>query len=158
VALTPSILQLSMRATRKPALCAALLLPVVLFSVVWTNFALWRCQFDGLARSECCCPKGASGDDTGQDSTEAPTAPTMAPAQCCDVEQHLVDRAPAQAARSSTAQLAEAITAALALIPAGFLDDLGPPLEDQDPAAPRPDDDGPPRGRSILAQKQALLI
>jgi hypothetical protein len=140
--------------TRRQVLSAALLLPVLL-SVVWSNLALWRCQYDGLARSECCCPKPA-GDGDDDSAGQAPAAATIAPAECCDIEQYLVDRAPAEAARASAAQLAAAVTAALAVVPSGLLEHLAPTASD--PAPVRPPDDGPPRGRSILSQKQALLI
>jgi hypothetical protein len=81
---------------RTRILSAALLLPLVLFSAVWTSFRLWRCQ-DGLARSQCCCPS-----KTKADAPAAITATLTRPG-CCDIEQHDVDKAPAETARDKTA-------------------------------------------------------
>lgn len=139
-----------MRNTRKRILSAALLLPVVLFSAVWTSFALWRCGYDGIARTECCCPK----------KPEQPSASSAAAAvltgACCQMEQHEIDRAPAEAARNSGAHMAAVAGATVAAIPAGFLPAFEPPLLRS--VSVWLEDDGPPRGRTLVAQKQALLI
>lgn len=142
-----------MSTTRKRILSAALLLPVVLFSVVWTSFALWRCQYDGVARSRCCCPKDSA--DRATDSSGAAKVAFIAPSACCEIEQYEVDKAPAEAGRTAS-QLAAMFSSAVAALPVALL----PPVEVLLPRSATVwfDDDGPPGGRSLLAQKQALLI
>jgi hypothetical protein len=142
-----------MSTTRKRTVSAALLLPLVLFSVVWTSFALWRCQYDGVARARCCCPKDAA-DQRKVDPAESAGLATITSTACCEIEKYEVDKAPAEAARSAS-QLAM-LSSAIAALPVTLLLPSAPRL-------PRSvaiwfDDDGPPRGRSLLAQKQALLI
>jgi hypothetical protein len=122
----------------------------MLFSVAFTSFALWRCQFDGLARSACCCPKATADDPR--------PGPTLVEGECCDVEHYAVGKAPAEAARPGAAQLAAmfshvavAAAASLPLVPAV-------PPSASPPVPASLEDDGWPGGGSVLARKQSLLI
>ena len=144
----------SVSVMRNRILSAALLLPVVLLSV-WTSFGLWRCQSDGIARSACCCPRPAQKHADAASPTDPDTAngwASVSGPSCCDLEQHEVDRAPAENSRRPAAILA----AAVAAIPVAVL-----PVQDLVllPARDLPlSGDGPPAGRTLLVQKQAFLI
>ena len=139
-----------MSSRRKRTLSAALLLPVVLFSLVWTSFALWRCQSDGIARASCCCPQDKA------DQGSAPTTATVAPADCCAIERHQLLRAPAEPARTSAPQVEAPLAAVVAAIPVVVLPVFDPPA--LPPVTAWKQADGPPPLRSLLAQKQALLV
>jgi hypothetical protein len=151
-----------MATARKRILSAALLLPVVLFSVVWTSFALWRCQFDGVARTKCCCPKPPAAHAAAVLAQDQPTgtaverAATISRPACCDREQIQVDRAPAEVTRNNVLQAAVAMATSLAATPLAVLPRLEVPA-----AVAREvplDGDGPPTGRTLLRQKQTLLL
>jgi hypothetical protein len=132
-------------------LSAALLLPLILFSAVWTSFRLWRCQ-DGVARSACCCPSKARGDAAAASFA----TPALSRPGCCDIEQHQVDREPVETARGKTAQTTTAGLAILAAIPVALLPPLPPP--DLPAVSPLVPGDGLPSGRSLVVQKQSFLI
>jgi hypothetical protein len=138
---------------------SAALLPLVLFSVVWTSFALWRCQSDGLTRSKCCCPSKtvlASGAGSLDQSEPTRTA-TISRPRCCDFEQVDVDKAPAEITRNNVVQVAGAMAAAWAAFPLPALAPLAVAAP-RHPHAIQLEGDGPPTGRALLLQKQSLLI
>ena len=89
---------------------AALLLPLILFSALGTGFQLWRCRFDGVARTSCCCP-------TKPGTQQAEQRLTMSRARCCDLEQHQIDRDPAEAARGQATRLSDLLAAATSAVP-----------------------------------------
>jgi hypothetical protein len=134
---------------------AALLLPLILFSALGTSFDLWRCRADGVARASCCCPTKAAKAPRDQGEQRM----TISRARCCDLEQHQIDRDPAEAARSQATRLSDLLAAASFAVPVSPLL-LAPP-----PAIAAPIDaragDGPPAarsGRELVVQKQSFLI
>ena len=127
---------------------AALLLPLILFSALGTGFQLWRCRFDGVARTSCCCP-------TKPGTQQAEPRLTMSRARCCDLEQHRIDRDPAEAARGQATRLSDLLAAATSAVPVSPL--LLVPTTSFVPAHP-PAGDAPPAGRSLVLQKQSFLI
>lgn len=131
---------------------AALLLPLILFSALGTSFDLWRCRADGVARAACCCPtKGTKAPDA-----QGERRMTVSRARCCDLEQHQIDRDPAEAARSQATRLSDLLAAASFAVPVSPLP-LAPPSAISAPIdAPAGDD--PPSGRSLVVQKQSFLI
>ena len=138
-------------------LSAALLLPLILFSALGTGFALWRCSYDGLARAACCCPaKPAARQAEAQSQADALQRLTVSRPRCCDLEQHPIDQAPAEAARGQAARLADLLAATASAVPVSpFL--IAPPPARFAPANPHPGD-APPAGRSLIVQKQSFLI
>jgi hypothetical protein len=127
---------------------AALLLPLILFSALGTGFQLWRCRFDGVARTACCCP-------TKPGTQQAEQRLTMSRARCCDLEQHQIDRDPAEAARGQATRLSDLLAAATSAVSVSPL--LLVPTTSVAPAHP-PAGDAPPAGRSLVLQKQSFLI
>jgi hypothetical protein len=133
-------------------LSAALLLPLILFSALGTGFALWRCNYDGVARASCCCP----AKPVARHGPQAQPRLTMSRARCCDLEQHQLNQAPAEAARGQATRLADLLAATASAVPVSpFL--IAPPPARFAPANPHPGDD-PPAGRSLVVQKQSFLI
>ena len=127
---------------------AALLLPLILFSALGTGFQLWRCRFDGVARSSCCCPTKPGKQQTEQRLT-------MSRARCCELERHQIDRDPAEAVRGQAIQLSDLLAAATGAVPVSPL--LLFPTTSFAPAHP-PSWHAPPAGRSLVLQKQSFLI
>lgn len=141
---------------RKRALTAALLLPVVLLSLVSTSFALWRCQFDGVARAACCCPKVPAGAaETEAQAAALPTRATLSTPDCCDLERYPSARPPAEVGRSNPAVAAVLAAAVVCSIPVGTLAAL--PVRFTPPVLPH-EAGGPPVGRSLVVGKHAFLI
>jgi hypothetical protein len=128
---------------------AALLLPLILFSALGTGFQLWRCRFDGVARTSCCCP-------TKPGTQQAEQRLTMSRARCCDLEQQQIDRDPAEAARGQATRLSDLLAAAAtSAVPVSPL----PPVPTTSFAPAHPSaGDAPPAGRSLVIQKQSFLI
>jgi hypothetical protein len=141
-----------MRRAVNRILSAAVLLPVLLFSVAGTSFATWRCRSDGIARLSCCCPdrsaiKTASDGDQETRSIAAASGP-----ECCEVEQHDIDKAPSDLARARPAALVPAVVAL-------SVGELAP----APPASPtilvlQPEREHPSAGRLLLLRKQSFLI
>jgi hypothetical protein len=133
-------------------LSAALLLPLILFSALGTSFELWRCRADGVARSACCCPTKAMKPQAEQAERQL----TISRARCCDLEQHQIDRDPAEAARGQAARLSDLLAAATSAVP------VSPLLLAPRPVVSSPADahagEGSPAGRSLVVQKQSFLI
>src|SRR5687767_9019799 len=127
---------------------AALLLPLILFSALGTGFQLWRCRSDGVARTSCCCP-------TKPGTQQAEQRLTISRARCCDLEQHQIDRDPAEAARGQATRLSDLLAAATSAVPVSPL--VLVPTTGFAPAHP-PAGDAPPAGRSLVLQKQSFLI
>jgi hypothetical protein len=136
-------------------LSAALLLPLILFSALGTSFDLWRCRADGVARAACCCPTKAAKAPAAQGEQRM----TISRARCCDLEQHQIDRDPAEAARSQATRLSDLLAAAALAVPVSPLL-LAPPLTSGPPIDVRAD--GGPlaarSGRALVVQKQSFLI
>ena len=133
-------------------LSAALLLPLILFSALGTSFDLWRCRADGVARAACCCPtKAVRPADAG-----AEPRLTMSRARCCDLEQHQIDRDPAEAARGQATRLADLLAATTSAVAVSPLL-LAPPPARLAPLDARAGD-GPPAGRALVVHKQSFLI
>jgi hypothetical protein len=125
---------------------AAVLLPVLLFSLAATSYATWRCRMDGIARTECCCPKDATG--TPETETPAIGAP-----ECCVVERHRIETAPTDISRGGP----HLVGAALAAFPVAILPPL--PAAAADPRIPVDLEPArPPGGRALVVQKHAFLI
>ena len=81
---------------------------------------------------------------------------TVSRPRCCDLEQHPIDQAPAEAARGQATRLADLLAATASAVPVSpFL--IAPPPARFAPANPHPGD-GPPAGRSLVVQKQSFLI
>jgi hypothetical protein len=123
-------------------LSAAILLPVLLFAVLGSSFALWRCQYDGVARSSCCCPD--EGEAQGQ------TQATIQAQGCCDFERVEIEKAPSELVRVPTL----APPALLAVAPLLFA--VTPVVAPRAPFLVF--QQRPPSGRVLLLQKQAFLI
>jgi hypothetical protein len=133
----------SLSARRNRILTAAVLLPAILFSLLATSFALWRCQYDGVARSSCCCPEGGERDDVAR----------VSPASCCALERYEAARAPVELGRGGNLVVLVATVAALPQGP------VVAPAPVRAARAPVPDvPAGPPGGRDLVIQKQAFLI
>ena len=124
---------------------AAVVLPVLLFAVAASSFALWRCRMDGIARTSCCCPQDKAA--------KAPAVATVSGVlACCEIEQRVLDKAPSEIGRTSVASLIAAVVALpVAIARAGL---PAPPVEAW--AFPREDDSG--SGRAVVLAKRALLI
>lgn len=75
---------------------------VLLFSGLISSFTLYRCAFDRIARTHCCCP--AKQQPVEQAELRA--------ARCCDQKKVIVARAPAEAARVEAAAPAPSLAAA----------------------------------------------
>jgi hypothetical protein len=136
-----------MPTTLAKILSAAVLLPVLLFSAVGTSFALWRCRFDGVARTQCCCPKDAHAAEPAQ------AVATVSDLRCCEIEQHQVDRAPTEVSRGSASLVA---MVALVALPTDLPPAVDPRVERGFAPPPAPPD--PLGGRALVVQKQAFLI
>jgi hypothetical protein len=145
-----------MSTTRNRILSAALLLPVILFSSVWTSFALWRCSSDGIARSQCCCPSKTPGAIAAEEMADSDDGPAVSGTACCALEQYEVDKAPAERGRATTAQVTAWVAMPWVAVPVALLPAAASPSVYFLPASPDPD--GPPTGRSVLLRKQSLLI
>jgi len=137
-------------------LSAALLLPLILFSALSTSFDLWRCRADGVARSACCCPTQAGKSSAKSSNAQSERKLTISRARCCDLEQHQIDRDPAEAARGQATRLSDLLAAATSAVP------VSPSLLAPPPVISSPVDartsEGPPAGRSLVVQKQSFLI
>jgi hypothetical protein len=132
---------------------AALLLPVILLSAVWTGFGWWRCQSDGVARAHCCCPVKAPGTQP-----EAPTHATLSSQRCCAFEQHHVDRNPSDTARAVSAAQPDATLPPPAIASSLLL--LADPAPAVRPWLPQANvhRTGPLGGRALVVHKQSFLI
>jgi hypothetical protein len=132
-------------------LSVAVLLPVILFSVAGTSFASWRCRSDGIARLSCCCPKQASADQqlAAKDAVSGAVASSLS---CCEVEQHVVDKAPSDLVRGNPKGM---VGAAMALPVAVF---AVPPAPSPAWWLREPEPEPSPTGRLLLLRKQAFLI
>jgi hypothetical protein len=129
-------------------LSVAVLLPVLLFSVAGTSFASWRCRFDGVERLSCCCPK-RTVDDQG---AKKPSGAVVSSLGCCEVRQHVIDRAPSVVARGNpTAMVAAAVALPVAVFAA-------PPAQSPAVSLREPEYEPPPTGRVLLLRKQSFLI
>ncbi len=133
----------------KRALSAAVLLPVLLLAVSGTSWAAWRCQFDGIARLEACCPKARAAAKAAMTNSETPTVNGVG---CCNLERTQVEKAPSDLPRNnSTTALDVTVLAApvsvlaVELSPQGQVD-LPVPQE------------RPPGGPGLLLQKRSFLI
>jgi hypothetical protein len=60
------------------AACAALVVPLIVLVGFRSAWALYACRVDGQVRASCCCKAKHKQHD-------APRAPTVKPAMCCDV-------------------------------------------------------------------------
>jgi hypothetical protein len=129
---------------RNRILTAALLLPVILISLGFTGFALWRCQFDGVARTSCCCP----ADDS---QAAAARGAEVSAASCCDVERYQAAPVPADLHRGPSMV---ALVVAVASSPVGVSPTPEPTTPEPRPACAA----DPPQGRDLLVRKQAFLI
>jgi hypothetical protein len=134
----------------KRILSVAVLLPVVLFAVAGTSFASWRCRSDGVERLSCCCPKPTP--DEQQAPKDTGLGPALSDVGCCEVQQHIIDKAPSHVARANTTVL---VAAAVAL-PVAVLAALTAPSPEMLLRDPEPEP--PPTGRILLLRKQAFLI
>jgi hypothetical protein len=141
-----------MPAMRHRVLSAALLLPLLVFSVMGTSFLLWRCSVDGIARSTCCCPTKPA---KRMAEAETRTTPVVSRGRCCDPEQLDIAKAPAEAARGNAALLTALLWGLLAVLPVAAVPAPEPAVV---VAAVREAANGPPAGRALVVQKQALLI
>lgn len=84
------------RATRHIGLAAALL-PLLLVNAGSAR-ALYRCIYDNVARSECCCPQSAI--------PAQPSHCAISEASCCDIERSMATtHSQARVERSELAQL-----------------------------------------------------
>jgi hypothetical protein len=114
-----------------------------LFAVLGSSFALWRCQYDGVARSSCCCPDEAS---EAQGKEQA----TIEARGCCDFERVEIEKAPTELVRAPTLAPPALLAVALPLFAVTAV---------VAPRAPfRTFQQRPPSGRVLLLQKQAFLI
>lgn len=134
--------------TSTRALRAAVLLPVLLFSLAATSYATWRCRVDGIARSECCCPKDQAAAST---ASQSDGAAVEAP-ECCVVEQHRIETVSTDISRGSA--LAEA--AALVAVPVAVLPAVSAAVDPDLASAAAPP--RAPGGRAIVVHKHAFLI
>ena len=116
----------------------AALLPLLVVAVSGLGYDRFRCAFTGEVTEAGCCPVH-----------DAPAAPVVSAASCCDHESARVERAPAEpAAPRDVAFAAPALAArgpALALAPAPRAD------------APRAGAQAPP-SPPLLLLKQSFLI
>lgn len=122
-------------------LSTALLLPVLVFAVAGTSWAAWRCQYDGIARSKCCCPET---DSTG------PQQLTIRASGCCQIERTAVERTPSDVSRTPV------IEPVLVAAPTGtvlFVEHSAPAR-----TLFRMADERPPDRRVLILQKQSFLI
>jgi hypothetical protein len=131
-------------------LSLAVLLPVVLFSIAGTSFASWRCRSDGIERLSCCCPKQMGNDE--QPARDASPGPAVSPLGCCEVQQHIVEKAPSDVARAGSTLLPAAAVA----LPVGLL--AVPPAPTWAVLLRAPEPEPPPTGRVLLLRKQSFLI
>jgi hypothetical protein len=123
-------------------LTLAVVLPLVLLALTATSFASWRCQFGGVVRSACCCPKLKAAHDSA--------GPSIAPKGCCALERVQIQRAPSDVSRSpSVMPIVVTLDTVLALIV---------PPAPPGPAHIVPDARAPGGGRALVLQKQAFLI
>jgi hypothetical protein len=120
---------------------AAVLLPVVLLSLGGTSFASWRCRYDGIARSACCCP----------DAGDPAHAPAIRAQDCCDFEHYVAPKTPSDVSRvESLLTPPVRLSASMA---APMLETVAPSR-----AGFRLADERPPGGRSVVLLKHAFLI
>lgn len=87
---------MSVQMPRTQRLAPLLLLPALLLTSMQLSTLLFRCRYDHVARTKCCCPKGMKAERT----TFRPGAEFLSPAACCNVEKSEVSRIPSEAARS----------------------------------------------------------
>jgi hypothetical protein len=127
-------------------LTGGVLLPVLLFSLLVTSFATWRCRFDGVVRSSSCCPVKASADvETGGLAVSGTSS-------CCEMKRHMVQRIPSDLSRASHQEgLGSALALPVALLPAVE-------VADRFRIALAPDRPIAPGGRAIVLQKRSFLI
>jgi hypothetical protein len=134
-----------MPGTASRSIRAAVLLPVLLFSLAATSYATWRCRMDGVARAECCCPKDAAPQ-------AAPATNAIGSAECCLVERHRLEPTPTDLSRTTNPPVAvAALTVPVGLLP------LPPAVTDPVAVAER-EPGRPPGGRAIVVGKHAFLI
>lgn len=128
----------------------AVLLPVLLFAVGGTTFASWRCQFDGIARSSCCCPKPPAGAAAENQAPEP--GPAVSAQACCAFESSHVDKAPSDLSRSNPISV---LATVVALPVAVRLPAATPP-----PVLPvhQAECEEPHAGWALVLRKQAFLI
>jgi len=123
-------------------LSTALLVPVLVFAVAGTSWAAWRCQYDGIARSKCCCP------------TPTPTGAEQGAIKasgCCEIERTAVEKAPSDLSRTQVS-----LDPVLVAVPTGSIlfVDLSPPARTRFFIA----EERPPDRRVLILQKQSFLI
>ncbi len=124
-------------------LSAAALVPVLMFAFSGTSSAAWRCQYDGIARPECCCPKKVR-------STDATSA--MSAGDCCDVEKSSFAKAPTDLPRNQATAI---VSPALLSTPVAVL--VQDPLRGLRAFRHVPQE-RPPGGPALLLQKRSFLI
>jgi hypothetical protein len=142
--------------TQHRILSAALLLPVILFAVVGSSFAAWRCQYDGIARAGCCCPKADPADDAEPDEPLPAPGATISSAPCCDLERTVISKSPVTPWAGNPALTAVLCAGEIAAILVAILPATAP-TELETPPTERAGA-GPPGGRSLLVHKQTFLI
>jgi hypothetical protein len=123
---------------------AVLIVPLVFAVGTGSAHALFRCAFDDVTRSKCCCPGAAAAD--------APEHAALEASSCCDIEivtSAAANDARAQAERVMFDKLHQAVVSAFVTLspvtasPTIGRETLGRP---------------PPQEPSLLLRKQSFLI
>lgn len=143
------LLQSMSRRTLSRIVSAAALVPLLMFAVMGTSWAGWRCGADGIVRASCCCPQPDAAE-AAADETPA----TVSDLGCCKREQHHLDRAPSDLARVNAALM----LATLSALPVSW--NWRAPVVAPPSGVPvsRDERGPPPAGRWLLVQKQSFLI
>jgi hypothetical protein len=123
---------------------AALVVPLILLVGTGSAHTIFRCIYDNVERTACCCPN---------DSSEPSTEPTVEQACCCDIETKAAATAverQAQTERQETTKLRPALLVAFAALAAPR----------QVAAVPRPSIacEHPPAGPPLVLLKCSFLI
>jgi hypothetical protein len=118
----------------------AALLPLLALAVSGFGYSRYRCTFTGVAAEESCCP-----------AEDAPDAPVVSAASCCDHESAEVVRPPAETAPTSTTFAA--LTPALISFVV-----LPPVLAARVPASVRATSALGPPSAPLVVLKQSFLI
>lgn len=132
----------------KRLLSAAVLLPLLLFAVSGTSFAAWRCQYDGIARPACCCPKAKADASPAKPVVVA----TISAAGCCSIEHTTIDKTAFEPTRNEAAPGLQPSSAGVCMA----LTAVAPSAR---PARNLPAPEARPPGRpAVLLQKRSFLI
>lgn len=107
-------------------------------------FAMYRCAYDNIARTSCCCPTKA------KQQKDLPTSPTLKAACCCSIEEVRTETTvAAKPAPSPLAALAPTATIVPVIEPIVAHIALAPTDREARP---------PPRSASLFEQRISFLV